>query len=556
MVKAPISRPFATDHAECSVIRPNTVASPVESPAGTAPTALLRPSTLLGGFGCALSVLALGGVLAGAAGLTISAMFCLAVIPVVGFTRSQLLLASRGRDLSRNAEDVRLLMGIGIWAGPHLPHAPTAWAEPAVHGPISVPHPCGELRGAPPHAADPNGTDPDGADPHRADPYSADPYSAHQHRAHPRTARPTRPIAAFWDVLQHEDRERLSRIACGRTATFAPGEVIFSEDEAAGHVLLLRSGRVKICLRRPGGERILALRGPGDLVGERAALEVSRRSATVEALDTVHAWMLPTGIFRAFLDGRPHVIRLIEDQIYGRLTEEGPAGDPAEGPSAEGPADSPTPPGRSHRPWHTPEHRSGGSAPAWTGQNCTIVYTDIASFSAWHRTDEDRRVVRRVMYELVQWACEESAVPWTACHREDRGDGTLLVIPPEVPTGHAIDPLLTTLAGGLWRHNRSATEAVRLQLRLALHVGPVVSDIGGVTGHSIIHTARLLDSPVLKKELSRTGADLGFITSPFVFEGSIRHGSSRPGVADFREVAFRVKETSGSAWMWLPEGAS
>lgn len=553
MVKASISRPTITENrAECSVAQANNATLPVELP-GTARPDFARPAALVGGLGCALSVLTVGGMLAGAAGLTISALFCLAVIPVLGFTRSQLLLVSKGGDLSRTTEDIRLLMGIGMWAHRRPFAGGTAWTDRAATGalpgmpltgepgsffaPVSFRTPdASAARGG--SAAHQESGVPAGAgapgepgSPGARDGAAAPAPPAGSTGASTAGGRPPRTAATFWDVLSPAEQDELGRLAS--TVTFAPGDVVFHEGEPASHVLLLRSGQVKICLHRADGEQILALRGRGDLVGERAALEVSRRSATVEALDTVHTWVLRTDVFRAFLERRPHVIGLIEDQIYGRLTEENPATS-----------------GATLRP----EHGHAQPAPAWTGQNCTIVYTDIASFSSHHRNDEDRRIIRRVMNELVRQACEESAVPWSACHHEDRGDGTLLVIPPDTPTGHAIDPLLTRLAEGLHRHNRRAAEVVRMQLRLALHVGPVVSDTGGVTGHAIIHTARLLDSPVLKAELGRSGADLGFITSPFVFEGSVRHGSGRPRATDFREVTFQVKESRGTAWMWLNGG--
>jgi hypothetical protein len=47
------------------------------------------------------------------------------------------------------------------------------------------------------------------------------------------------------------------------------------------------SGRTKICVHENGRELLLAQLGPGPLIGERAALEVSVRSAMVVALTAV-----------------------------------------------------------------------------------------------------------------------------------------------------------------------------------------------------------------------------------------------------------------------------
>ena len=130
--------------------------------------------------------------------------------------------------------------------------------------------------------------------------------------------------------------------------------------------------------------------------------------------------------------------------------------------------------------------------PAWSSLNCSVLYTDVAGFSAPIRTEADRQVVRDRLYDLLQGAFDESGVSWAACYHEDRGDGALVIVPPGVPTRAVADPLLALLAAELRRHNRRAAAPVRIQLRAALHVGPVSRDAAGVNGDAIIHTARML----------------------------------------------------------------
>jgi hypothetical protein len=57
------------------------------------------------------------------------------------------------------------------------------------------------------------------------------------------------------------------------------------------------------------------------------------------------------------------------------------------------------------------------------------MLTDITAFSAHRRSDEDRLTLRRVMYDMLQRAFEAARLPWRDLHKEDRGDGTLIVIP-------------------------------------------------------------------------------------------------------------------------------
>lgn len=89
-----------------------------------------------------------------------------------------------------------------------------------------------------------------------------------------------------------------------------------------------------------------------------------------------------------------------------------------------------------------------------------------------------------------------------------------------------------------------------------MHVGPVVSDAEGVSGESIIQAARILEAPVLKRELAATGADLGVITSSFVYDTVIKHLPRCQRSGTYRRVRLRVKESALTAWMQLSEPAS
>jgi CRP-like cAMP-binding protein len=299
--------------------------------------------------------------------------------------------------------------------------------------------------------------------------------------------------------------------------------VLWRRGERADHVIMIRSGWTRICDERYEPERIIAFRGPGDLVGERAALRISSRSATVVAVETVRALWITTQQFSAFIEAHSRVLDVLEGQVYERLTEVRRGQDARQ------------------RPLTSPA--------AWTGQNCSILFTDIAAFGAHVRNEEDRRLIRRVAYELLWNSCERAGVDWSACHHEDRGDGILLVLPPSTPTSLIIDPLLTYLAARLKQHNHRASDAICIQLRVALHVGPVNSDAEGVTGDAIIYAARLLDAPILKRQLSETGADVGFITSEFVYDTFVRHGLAGIDPHEYRRVTFQAKESRIRAWM-------
>jgi len=183
--------------------------------------------------------------------------------------------------------------------------------------------------------------------------------------------------------------------------------------------------------------------------------------------------------------------------------------------------------------------------------NCSIFYTDIAGFGDHRRNDEDRCVMRNALYRILRQAFEGSAVPWNACRHHDRGDGTLSVAPPTVPTRSLVEPLLALLAATLRGYNRQAGDPVRMRLRAALHVGPVLVDAYGQSGHALIHAVRMLDAPVVRDALATTGADLAFIASGHVFHTVVRHISGLVDPATFREITFESKESTITGWLHL-----
>jgi CRP-like cAMP-binding protein len=80
------------------------------------------------------------------------------------------------------------------------------------------------------------------------------------------------------------------------------------QQEPSSHVLLLLRGWTKVtALAVNGYEALLALRGPGDILGEGAALSGRHRAATVTALEPVEAVAVDQPRFTAFLSDNPRV---------------------------------------------------------------------------------------------------------------------------------------------------------------------------------------------------------------------------------------------------------
>jgi CRP-like cAMP-binding protein len=120
--------------------------------------------------------------------------------------------------------------------------------------------------------------------------------------------------------LDDAERAALRRAATARR--FRKGATLFNEGDHSDRVLVLVSGRVKICsFTRDGRELILAVRGPGDLLGELSAIDGEARSATAIALEEVEALDLDGGAFQAYLESNPRLAVLLLRMVTSRLRD-------------------------------------------------------------------------------------------------------------------------------------------------------------------------------------------------------------------------------------------
>jgi CRP/FNR family cyclic AMP-dependent transcriptional regulator len=116
--------------------------------------------------------------------------------------------------------------------------------------------------------------------------------------------------------------EQAQLIALGNTRRFAADAILMYQDEPEEHLVLLLGGRVKVTRSAAGEhELLLAIRDPGELLGELAFIDGLPRLATVTALEGVHAVILPGRDFRAHLESSPHVAVVLLESVATRFRE-------------------------------------------------------------------------------------------------------------------------------------------------------------------------------------------------------------------------------------------
>jgi CRP-like cAMP-binding protein len=107
-------------------------------------------------------------------------------------------------------------------------------------------------------------------------------------------------------LLSGDEWRSLER--AGRGRRFRARQVLFREGDPGGAVFAMRAGRVKVSVHTPEGREILlAVKEPGELLGELSAIDGRPRSATATALELVDAVVLPPDAFTAFIENHPRI---------------------------------------------------------------------------------------------------------------------------------------------------------------------------------------------------------------------------------------------------------
>ncbi len=106
------------------------------------------------------------------------------------------------------------------------------------------------------------------------------------------------------------------------TSRFLKDEVIFSEGDPAGGLYFIREGRVEMSMRLPDGRaQVLGIAGPGDTVGELAALDGGPRTATARVTEATVADYLPRDILEPSLAAAPSAAYRLMQLMARRLRQ-------------------------------------------------------------------------------------------------------------------------------------------------------------------------------------------------------------------------------------------
>lgn len=166
-------------------------------------------------------------------------------------------------------------------------------------------------------------------------------------------------------------------------------------------------------------------------------------------------------------------------------------------------------------------------------------------------TDTEKPEMRRRLYDVTGTAFERAGIRPPRLYQEDRGDGILGVLAPDVPPVRVVGEWIEQLHQNLRETNQHLRKPLRL--RVGLHIGRVTADAHGRSGRAVDLACRLADCTVTKAILrAADGAPLVVAASDRVHEDFILPGGRWVDPGHYRRHDVDLKEGRTTAWFMVP----
>ncbi|MFD4508885.1 hypothetical protein [Streptomyces sp. NPDC058457] len=166
-------------------------------------------------------------------------------------------------------------------------------------------------------------------------------------------------------------------------------------------------------------------------------------------------------------------------------------------------------------------------------------------------SDTEKPEMRRRLYDVTGTAFEQAGIRPPRLYQEDRGDGILSVLAPDVPPARVVGEWVEQLHQNLRESNRDLRKPLRL--RVGLHIGRVTADAYGRSGRAVDLACRLCDCGTAKAILKAAdGSPLVVIASDRVHEDFVLPGGRWVDPGHYRRHDVELKEGRTTAWFMVP----
>ncbi|HWM04694.1 MAG TPA: substrate-binding domain-containing protein [Actinophytocola sp.] len=177
----------------------------------------------------------------------------------------------------------------------------------------------------------------------------------------------------------------------------------------------------------------------------------------------------------------------------------------------------------------------------------TIIAVDVEKFGS--RKPAQQKVIRQGLAAVMEQTLAKLNFTLSSCQPRDDGDGMILLVPQTVENSDIVANLPHLLGMHLREYNDGVGGAEgQIRLRAVLHAGEVEHDSQGITGESLVHTARMLNSKALRKALANSNGTVALMTTAEFYR---EHIENKPPAEPERYWSTRVREKEYKARAWV-----
>jgi HEAT repeat protein len=119
--------------------------------------------------------------------------------------------------------------------------------------------------------------------------------------------------------LSPDDLKQIAEIAW--EDWYHDGAILFKVGDEGHELFIIATGKMKVIKDADSAPKVLAVRGPGEFIGEMAIIESAQRSATVQVEGEARALVIDENAFKAILRDRPEVALAVLRALSRRLRE-------------------------------------------------------------------------------------------------------------------------------------------------------------------------------------------------------------------------------------------
>lgn len=164
---------------------------------------------------------------------------------------------------------------------------------------------------------------------------------------------------------------------------------------------------------------------------------------------------------------------------------------------------------------------------------------------------DEKRLTRAAMYEAFGEAYASVGIEPGTVHQEDRGDGILAALRPDVPPTLIVGRWIDTLYESL--RERNTGRRAPLRMRVGMNAGLVLDDGRGLVGRAVDLACRLCDSAPAKQVMADApDVDLLIVVSDWLYRNVVVEGGRYVEPTHYRRAAVVSKETDEDAWFHVP----